>query len=88
MSQEDDCSSNVEIEVAEVWLGNEESWGKWLVPEAKRGPATLSPVVSCTWVIHRRGLDDLLFGFVASEAVKWSEKDFVPSSTWQGQLFS
>ena len=27
MSQEDDCSSNVEIEGAEVWLGNEESGG-------------------------------------------------------------
>ena len=28
-----------------------------------------------------------ILGFVASEAVKWSEKDFVPSSTWQGKLF-
>ena len=36
MSQEDDCSSNVEIEWAEVWLGNEESWGKRARPRSKK----------------------------------------------------
>ena len=28
-----------------------------------------------------------ILGFVASQAVKWSEKDFVSSSTRQGHLF-
>ena len=36
MSQEDDCSSDVEIEGAEVWVVNEESWGIRARPRSKK----------------------------------------------------
>ena len=87
MSQEDDCSSNVEIEGAEVWLGNEESWGIRARPRSKKrsGHPFTRGFVPMGHPPPRAG--GFTLGFVASEAVRWSEKDVVSSSTRQGHLF-
>ena len=61
--------------------------GKMVVPRAKRRsdhPVTRG-FVPMGHPPPRAG--GFILGFVASQAVKWSEKDYVSSSTRQGHLF-